>query len=82
MFFTITAPILAGLSLAIGLMGVAMGFIVAGIEPQEAREAARAAYIGRKSTGDTITQGIYTILFAVALGTLAEISVALRKRSE
>jgi len=82
MFFTKSARILAVLALVFGLLRVVMGFSIAWIEPGEAREAARARYIGSKSTGEVIDKGIYTILVAVALGTLAEVGVSLRKRSE
>ena len=40
----------------------------------EAREAARMAYIGRKTTGEAIDQGLFTFLFAVTLGTLVAIA--------
>jgi len=82
MFFTKSARILAVLALGFGLLRVMMGFSIAWTEPAEAREAARARYIGGKSTGEVIDKGIYTIFFAVVLGTLAEVSVSLRKRSE
>lgn len=79
MFFPKLARIVAGLALVFGLFRVLVGFYVANIEPLEAREAARVRYIGSKSTGQAIDQGVYTILFAVTLGTLASIA---RKRSE
>ncbi|WP_069877231.1 hypothetical protein [Bosea sp. BIWAKO-01] len=82
MFFTKLARFLAGLALVFGLLRVLMGFGVATIEPKEAREAATARYIGSKTAGQAIDQGIYTILLAAALGTLAEIGFSLRKRSE
>lgn len=67
------------LALILGLSRLGIGIYVASIEPPEAREAARMAYIGRKTTGEAIDQGLYTFLFAVTLGTLAAIA---RKRSE
>ncbi|MBR0827059.1 hypothetical protein JQ596_16075 [Bradyrhizobium manausense] len=81
MFFSKLARILAILALVFGLLRVLTGFVVAGIEPTEVREAARARYIGSKSSGQAIDSGIYAILFAVALGTLAEISFSTRKGS-
>jgi hypothetical protein len=79
MFFSKSARILAILAIAFGLLRVLIGFGVANIEPTEEREFARARYIGSKSPGQAIDQGIYTILFAIALGTLAEISFSMRK---
>lgn len=79
MFFTKLARIVATLALVFGLLRVLMGGYVALIEPKEARDAAAARYIGSKSSGQAIDQGIYVILIAVALGTLTDIA---RKRSE
>ena len=81
MFFSKSARVVAILAVVFGLFRVLMGFTVAGIEPKEAREDVRAHYFGSKSTGQAIDHGIYTILFAIALGTLAEISFSLRKGS-
>lgn len=78
MFFPNLAHILAVLALVFGVFRLSIGFYVASIEPIEAREAARARYIGSRSTGQAIDQGMYVILFATALGTLAAIA---RKRS-
>lgn len=77
--FAKLAHAIAVLALVFGLFRLGIGVFVVSIEPQEAREAARIAYIGRKTTGQAIDQGLYTVLFAVVLGTLASIA---RKRSE
>lgn len=79
MFFAKMARSAAVLALAFGVIRLLTGAYVASIEPQEARLAAAARYIGSKSSGQAIDQGIYTILFALALGTLASIAL---KRSE
>jgi hypothetical protein len=80
MFFSKSARILAVAAIVFGLLlRILMGFTVAGIEPKEEREFARARYIGSKSTGQAIDQGIYTILFAIALGTLAEMSFQIKR---
>lgn len=52
------------LSLLMGL-GVATGIIV---EPEPGH------YLGSRTSGEAIDQGIYRILFAIALGILTEIS--------
>jgi hypothetical protein len=77
--FTKLARILATLALALGVMRLGIGVYVASIEPKEARDAATASYIGRKTSGEAIDQGIYVILFAVGLGAITEIG---RKRPE
>lgn len=77
--FVKLAHVTAVLALIFGLWRAGIGIYVASIEPLEAREAARAAYIGSKTTGQAIDQGLYTFLFAVTLGTLAAIA---RKRAE
>jgi len=41
-----------------------------------------ARYLAGATTGQAIDDGTYTILFGIALGTLAEISFSPRKRSE
>lgn len=79
MFFAKMAHGVAVLALAFGVIRLLTGAYVASIEPLEARQAAAARYIGSKSSGEAIDQGVYIILFAVTLGTLASIA---RKRSD
>jgi len=79
MFFTKTARIIAIVAIVFGLFRILMGFSVANIEPKEEREFARAHFIGSKSPGQAIDSGVYTILFAIALGTLAEMSFQIRR---
>lgn len=78
MFFARLAHIIAVLALVFGLARIGIGFYVASIEPAEARAAATARYIGSKTSGEAIDQGIYVIILAAALGTLA--GIALKKR--
>ena len=77
MFFTKTARVLAIVALVFGLLNILMGLSVVGVEPKEDR----VLILGSKSPGQVIDRGIYTILFAIALGTLAEISFSMRNRS-
>lgn len=79
MFYPKLAEIVAALLLLFGFFGVGMGFYVSSMEPFEARQAASARYLGSKSSGQAIDQGLYMIAAASALGTLASIA---RKRSE
>ena len=78
MFFAKIAKAIATLALIFGLWRVGIGVYVASIEPFAARDAARARYIGSKSSGQAIDQGIYMIAFAAALGTMA--SMALKRK--
>jgi hypothetical protein len=75
MIFSNLARLLAIAAFVLGLLsvlqGIAMGFF---------DEAALVRYGGR-SPGRAIDWGFYTILAAVALGTLAEISFSMRKLS-
>jgi hypothetical protein len=74
-FFTKSARIVAIVALVFGLLslsqgvGLTTGFLIA--DPQ--------LNSGIRSPGRSIDRGIYTILFAVALGTLAEISFQIRR---
>jgi hypothetical protein len=74
--------ILAIAAIVFGLLRIVMGFSIATIEPADVKEAARARYLGSSTTGQAIDRGIYTILFAVALGTLAEISFQIKRVHE
>jgi hypothetical protein len=82
MFFTHTTRIVAILAFAFGIFRVLLGFGIAtdAIGPYE---AALARYAGSaSSSGDVIDSGFYAIAFAIALGTLAEISFAVRKAAD
>jgi hypothetical protein len=79
MIFSILARLLAIAALVIGLYRVLLGFAIVTefLGPED--KAALARYTSA-SSGQLIDRGIYTILVAVALGTLAEISFSIRKR--
>jgi hypothetical protein len=74
-FFTKSARVLAIVAFVIGILslshgiGLATGFLIA--DPQ--------VNSGIRSPGRSIDRGIYTILFAIVLGVLAEISFSVRK---
>jgi hypothetical protein len=71
----ILAPIIiifGVISLLMGL-GVATGFIV---EPEPGR------YLGSKTSGQAIDQGIYRIIAGIVIGAIAEIGNAIIKKSE
>lgn len=71
MFYSKIASVIAGLALIVGVFSVTMGFYIISSGMSEV-EALR--YLGSKTTGQMIDKGIYTILFAVILGVLTEIS--------
>jgi hypothetical protein len=76
MIFSHSARLLAIAAFVLGLLMVLFGFSVAtGLSD----EGALARYSDRKSSGQVIDRGIYTIFFAVALGTLSEISFSVRR---
>jgi len=79
MIFSKIARILAIVAIALGLVDIMLAISVATMEPYE---TARARYLGNSTPGEKIDRGIYTILFAVALGTLAEINLSIRKAIE
>jgi hypothetical protein len=51
------------------------------LEPAD-KEFFQKRYFGISTPGREIDHGIYTVLFAIALGTLAEINFSIRKATE
>ena len=80
MMYTKIASFIAGLALILGILNILMGvFIIT--SDMSAVDAVR--YLGTKTTGELIDRSIYTVLFAVTLGVLSEISKSLSiKNSE
>ncbi|BCG73417.1 hypothetical protein MesoLj113a_45750 [Mesorhizobium sp. 113-1-2] len=74
MLFTYLARIVAVLALAIGMMQIALGFSFAD------NPDALSRYTGRSSVGPVIDRGMYIVLLSIALGTLSEISLSMRRR--
>lgn len=77
MLFSHGARVIAILGVILGALRVLMGLSIAfgwgGLSPDDLSRYTTAA-----TTGEVIDKGIYTILAAVALGTLAEIGLAKR----
>jgi hypothetical protein len=73
MFFSKLARLIAIVAFVLGLFGILLGIAIA-MELVGPYEAALARYTGSLSSGQVIVGGIFTIVIAVALGTLAEIS--------
>jgi hypothetical protein len=80
MFFTHMARLVAILALVLGTFQVLLGFGIA-TEFVGPYDAALARYTNKSSAGQVIDRGMYVIIFALALGTLAEISYSVSKRS-
>lgn len=80
MLFSHLARIIAWLALIFGLANLALGLSIANelIGPYE---EALARYTSADSSGEVINMASYMLLFAIALGTVAEISSHLRKMS-
>ena len=81
MFFTYAARILSILALIAGLGLVLAGLTIANGWTGLPYDVALARYFpSSPSSGKVIDRGALVIVFAVALGTLAEISFGLRKK--
>lgn len=75
MIFTRLSTLAAYLALILGLVHIALGILVAnGTLP----DTALSRYVGRGTTGEIIEEGFYKILFAIVVGTIAEISNSVR----
>ncbi len=79
MFFSQFARVVAVLALILGAGQVLMGFSLA--DEWARGEIDLGRYTTAPTTGALIDEGMYRILFAVALGTFAEIALAIRKIS-
>lgn len=79
MLFTTMGRIIAGLAFILGLLRLATGLAVATgavVEPQP------GAYLGTRTSGEVIDQGIYTMLFAIILGVATVISRSVSKSNK
>ncbi|HCL64848.1 MAG TPA: hypothetical protein DIC56_08440 [Rhizobium sp.] len=77
MFFTQAARIVAILVFLFGVLQIVLGFGSASgiLEPAPLPKWAPS----RQPTGEVIDNGIYMVVFALALGTLAEIGLAVKR---
>ena len=76
LFFTRLGTVAAWLALALGAMRIVAGIIVASSDNPE---ILGPRYLGSSTSGQAIDQGIMVLLFAIALGMLAEISRSVRR---
>ena len=79
MFFTFCGRLVAVLAIVIGVLGIAIGFFVAGLDGAAYQEALARYLPTSSSSGEAIDKGIYRLIFGIALGTLTEISYTLRR---
>jgi hypothetical protein len=77
--FTKLAKIVAIVGFVLGALRFAMSVAIA-FMPDEARVAATARYLGSRPIGHYIDGSLYVVLACIALGTLAEISLSLRRK--
>ncbi|NEH44359.1 hypothetical protein GR215_21135 [Rhizobium leguminosarum] len=79
MIFTNLAKIAAWLALVVGAFQLVLGFGIAS-EFFGPYDAALARYApGAANSGDVIDRGLFSVLFAIALGALAEIGFSVRR---
>ncbi|MBX5132541.1 hypothetical protein HJB80_07675 [Rhizobium lentis] len=82
MIFTKLARIVAWLALILGASQMLIGFAIAA-EALGPYEQALARYApGAANSGAVIDRGLYVLIFAIALGALAEISRSVRGSRE
>jgi hypothetical protein len=79
MFFSSLTRVIAIAGFVLGLCVVLLGFGIA-TELLGPYQAALSRYTV-SSSGQLIDRGIYTLIFAVTLGTMAEISFSIRRLS-
>jgi hypothetical protein len=79
MIFTQLARIVAVLAFLYGIGNILMGLSIAAetVAPYEVALKRFASWAS--SSGQVIDRGLYMILFAIGLGTLAEIGLSVRK---
>lgn len=77
MFFSKFARVVAALVLVVGASQVLMGFSIA--SGWMGADVDFGRYTTAATTGELIDRGVYRILIALALGTLAEIGLAIQK---
>jgi hypothetical protein len=77
--FSYLARLLAILGVVVGVLRILLGISIAREWLAPYREALVLYAPNATSSGEIIDKGIYTILIAVALGTLAEIGITVRK---
>lgn len=80
MFFTHAARFVAIMAFIAGLLQLALGLAIA-TEIVGPYETALARYTDASSSGMVIDGGLYRTIFAIAIGTLAEISLILHRRA-
>jgi hypothetical protein len=80
MLFTRLGSLVAALALLFGCFNFIFGLMIAAevFGPPDVLLA--RSFPWAKTTGDVINKGFYALLFATALGTLTEISYAVRGR--
>jgi hypothetical protein len=76
MLYTTLGRIVVVLALIFGIFEIVTwaGFVFGGNTPEQLAAALKRYFPSRQSWGEVVDSGIYTVLFAIALGILTEIS--------
>lgn len=77
MTFSTMGRVLAFLMIVFAVLRVTMGFIVASIGTPEAA----ARYLGSRSSGGAIDQGLILLALGIVVGVLTDISRSVRKQA-
>lgn len=80
MFFTRFGYVVAIIILTFGVLQIGVGILAATTDIQV--NEAGIPMVGNKTSGQTIDSGVYKMLFAMALGILAEISRSIGKKDK
>ena len=73
MFFTNSGRVVAVVALALGALQFALGL---GVATGAILEPSPGAVLGTKTRGQAIDKGMYTMLFAIVVGILTDISTS------
>jgi hypothetical protein len=81
MFFTHLGRVAAVLIMLAGVTHIALGLLIATETIGPYADALARYAPSRRSSGELIDRGIYTVLVGIALGALTDIGYALRRRT-
>jgi hypothetical protein len=75
----VLGSIVSWLAVVLGAMRMAMGYFIASQNEAETRVAMAARYLGSKTSGEAIDQGLFVFIFGVTLGVLVQIARGVRR---
>jgi len=81
--FTRIGKVIAVLAVILGVLRIALGFLVAfGTDTMAANEELSAMYLASANSGEAISEGTFLVLFGVFAGVAVEISTSLQSNLE